>query len=104
MAGHALFITHRTRPGMRDAVRDVWMKHMVPAVAGNAAHLAYFYCFDAADGDVLRVFQLYSDEAAASAFLELPAYAAYLGEVESLLAGPPEVHAAVPQWSKEPVL
>lgn len=98
--GYALFITHRTRPGMREAVRDVWMKHMAPAVAANAGHLAYFYCFDQADGDVLRVFQLYPDDAAASAFLELPAYAAYLRQVEGLLAGPPEVHATKPQWSK----
>lgn len=100
MAGHALFITHRTRPGMREAVRDVWMKHMAPAVAENAAHLAYFYCFDVANDDLLRVFQLYADEAAASAFLELPAYRDYLGEVEGLLAEPPEVHTAIPQWRK----
>ena len=99
-AGYALFITHRTRPGKRDAVRAVWMKHMAPAVAGNDQHLAYVYCFDAADADVLRVFQLYSNEAAASAFLELSAYRAYLAEVEDLLAGPPEVHAASPQWQK----
>ena len=98
MSAHAVFITHRTRPGMRDAVRDVWLKHMAPAVESNAGHLAYFYCFDAADGDVLRVFQLYADAAAAAAFLEHPNYAAYLAEVESLLADAPQVHPASPQW------
>lgn len=99
-SGHAIFITHRTRPGMRDAVRDVWLKHMAPAVAGNAGHLTYFYCFDTEDEDVLRVFQLYTDAEAAAAFLEHPNYSAYLADVEGLLAGPPEVHAAMPQWTK----
>ncbi len=100
MQGHALFITHRTRPGMREAVREVWMRHMAPAVDANAGHLAYFYCFDTADNDVLHVFQLYTDQAAANAFLELPTYKEYLGEVESLLADQPDVHAAEPQWRK----
>lgn len=87
---------------MRDAVRDVWLKHMAPAGAGNAGHLACFYCFDEADGDVLRVFQLYADAAAAAAFLEHPNYAACLAEVEGLLADPPQVQAASPQWIKPP--
>ena len=85
---------------MRDAVRDVWLKHMAPAVESNAGHLAYFYCFDAADDEVLRVFQLYADAAAAAAFLEHPNYAAYLAEVERLLADAPQVHPASPQWIK----
>ena len=102
MAGHALFITHRTQAGKRDAVRDVWLKHMAPTIDGNDGHEAYFYCFDTEDGDVLRVFQLYRDEAAADAFLEHPSYQEYLLEVEGLLAGPPEVHAASPQWTKRP--
>ena len=87
---------------MRDAVRDVWLKHMAPAVDDNAGHLAYYYCFDGEDADVLRVFQLYTDAEAAAAFLQHPSYAEYLAEVEGLLAGPPEVHAAAPQWSKLP--
>ena len=74
---------------------------MAPAVAGNDGHLAYYYCFDLADAEVLRVFQLYADAPAADAFLKHPNYAAYLVEVEPLLAGPPEVHAAEPKWEKE---
>ena len=103
MTAHALFITHRTAPGRRDAVRAVWEKHMAPAVEGNPDHLAYYYCFYQTDADVLRVFQLYRNEAAAAAFLQHPNYVAYLGEVEALLAGAPEVHAATPQWQKKRV-
>jgi len=100
MSGHALFIFHRTLPGKRDEVRGIWEKHMAPAVSGNADHLAYYYGFDLADGDVLRVFQLYTDEAASKAFLSHPNYAAYLKEVEGLLAGPPEIFQATPVWQK----
>ncbi len=78
MPGHAVFITHRTRPGMRDAVRDVWMRMSC-------------VCFSSIPM-----------QRAAAAFLEHPNYAEYLAEVEGLLAGPPEVHAAIPQWSKSP--
>ena len=79
----------------------MWQRHMAPAVTANDGHLAYYYCFDVNESDILRVFQLYRDREAAQAFLNHPNYADYLAEVEPLLAGPPEVHAAELQWSKE---
>lgn len=100
MAGHAIFIVHRTRPGQRDAVRAIWMKHMAPAIADNDGHLAYHYCFDNDDPDLIRVFQLYRDAEAAAAFLRHPNYTAYQQEVLELLIEPSEIHAAEPQWQK----
>jgi quinol monooxygenase YgiN len=100
MAGVALFITHRTRPGKRDAVRAIWERHMQPAIAGNPGHIHYFYCLVADDADVVRVFQQYVDREAAQAFLRQPSYRAYLAEVEDLLAGSPEVAEAAVMWAK----
>jgi quinol monooxygenase YgiN len=100
MSSHAVFIVHRTAPGRRDDVRAVWERHMVPAIAANPGHLAYFYCYDNDDTDVLRVFQLYADRQAADDFLKHESYAAYLRDVESLLSGPPQVHGAEPKWKK----
>lgn len=100
MDGLALFITHRTAKGKRDAVREVWERHMAPAIRDNPGHIAYFYCFDNADADILRVFQLYRDRAASEAFLEHPNYVEYLAESRALLAGPPEIHEATPAWLK----
>jgi hypothetical protein len=37
MSKVALFIRHKTRPGKRDAVREVWMRHMEPSIARNPA-------------------------------------------------------------------
>jgi quinol monooxygenase YgiN len=100
MAGFALFITHHTKPGKRDAVRAIWERHMQPAIANNPGHIHYFYCFAASDADVIRVFQRYADGQAAQAFLRHPAYQAYLAEVEGLLAGPPEVAEVTVMWAK----
>ena len=96
----AIFIKHRTMPGKREQVREVWEKHMAPAVSANAGHVAYFYCFDASDADVICAFQMYQDEAAAKAFLQTESYRAYLIGVEPLLCGPPEVTSLLPMWTK----
>lgn len=73
---------------------------MKPAVTANADHLAYFYCFDPAEPDVICAFQHYASPEAARAFLLTESYRAYLGEVESRLAGPPEVTTLTPRWVK----
>lgn len=97
---HALFLRHRARRGKRDQLIEVWRRHMPAAVGGNDGHEAYVYCASHADPDVLVVFQQYRDAAAAQAFLGDPAYLAYLEESKDLLAGPPEVEAVEPLWSK----
>lgn len=100
MSKTALFIKHRARPGKRDEVRRVWEKHLRPRIATNAAHQAYFYCFDDGDPDLICVFQLYADRAASQAFVQAPWYAAYVEEVTPLLAGQPEISVATPAWIK----
>ncbi len=96
----AVFITHRALPGQRDAVAQVWQEHLRPAIDANPGHVAYFYCFDDADPDVIRVFQHYRDGASARAFLVGDWYESYLEAVEPFLTGEPEVHLATSQWVK----
>jgi quinol monooxygenase YgiN len=100
MSKTALFIRHQALAGKRDEVRRVWEKHLQPSIAANAAHEAYFYCYDDHDPDAICVFQQYTDHASAQAFLAAPWYAAYTKEVTPLLAGQPEVRAATPVWTK----
>jgi quinol monooxygenase YgiN len=95
-----VLIRHRALPGRRSDLHDVWKQHMQPAVADNPGHEAYYYCFDDADADVVVVYQQYADSEAAAAFLETAAYRAYLEESEPLLAEPPALTRAVPQWQK----
>lgn len=100
MAQAALFVKHKTLPGKRDAVRAIWEKHMAPAIAANAGHTAYFYCFDDGDPDSICAFQQYANADAAQDFLRTSSYAAYLKEVEPLLSGSPELTSLTPLWSK----
>ncbi len=100
MTSFALLVEHRTQPGMRDDVRRVWERHLAPAVAGNPGHTAYFYCFNNADPDSLVAFQHYDSAESSQAFLKTDSYAAYLKEVEPLLAAPPRITALTPVWTK----
>jgi quinol monooxygenase YgiN len=100
MTALALIIEHKTKPGRRDEVRQVWERHMAPAIASSPGHVAYFYCLANADPDAIYAFQQYASVEASRAFLETDSYAAYLKEVEPLLAGPPRVTALTPVWSK----
>jgi len=100
MASFALIIKHKTQPGRRDEVRKIWEKHMVPAIAANAGHVAYFYCFDDGDPDSIYAFQQYSSLEASQEFLQTDSYASYVSEVAPLLSDPPQVTALTPMWSK----
>lgn len=97
----ALIIRHQTLPGKRDEVREVWERHMAPAIAANPGHTAYVYCFDTADPDAIYAFQQYTSLEASEDFLKTQMYAAYLQEVEPLLAGSPQVTTLTPVWQKE---
>ena len=96
----AILVTHRTRPGAREEVRDAWQAHMPAAVSANPGHLAYYYTFDTADGDVIRAFQVYDDQDASRAFLASEGYRDYVAAVEPLLSGPPEVAVSEVVWAK----
>ncbi|KQS56746.1 monooxygenase [Geodermatophilus sp. Leaf369] len=98
----AVLISHRTRPGERDAVRAIWEERMAPAVADNPGHLAYVYCLDDGDHDRITAFQVYADAEAAAGFLRTEVYLAYEREVAPLLLGPPEVRRLTPTWSTFP--
>ena len=97
---HALFVRHKAKPGGRAQVQHVWEKHVKPRAAANPQHLAYYFCHDAADADVVCVFQLYTDEQAMKDFLSGDWYPAYLAEVAALSAAPAQVLPAHPIWIK----
>ena len=100
MSTLGVFIDHCTKPGQRDAVRAVWLRHMAPAISVNPGHLDYFYGLADDDSDSLLVFQRYASRGAAQEFLLTAAYRAYLREVEPLLLGPPTVRTAAIAWCK----
>jgi quinol monooxygenase YgiN len=108
----ALFIEHRTLPGRRADVEAVWERIMAPAVRDNRGHVLYAYCADDADPDVICAFQVYGDEAAATAFLQTDAYVDSAGTEPLAIVGSgvlragqahalasDVVHAVMNRWS-----
>lgn len=101
MSQSTLFIKHKALPGKREEVRRVWETHLMPSIQERQVHDAYFYCYDDGDPNTIRVFQRYADGADAQAFMQGPAYEAYVDAVTPLLAHPPEIHAATVAWTKD---
>ena len=100
MSEIALLIRHKTRPGKRDEVVKLWERHLRSSIADNPAHEAYSYCLDNGDEDSILALQQYTNLEESQRFLAHPSYLAYLAEVESLLARPPEVTSLTPLWRK----
>jgi quinol monooxygenase YgiN len=96
-----LFIKHQANPGMRDDVQRVWEKHVKPRAAANPGHLAYYFCHDNSNPDVICVFQLYASEAAMKEFLSGSWYSEYLVEIAPFIAAGPQIVPATLVWSKE---
>lgn len=96
----ALFIRHKAKPGKREAVQAVWEKHVKPRAAANPDHLAYYFCHDETDADVVCVFQLYASREAMQAFLSGAWYPGYLAEIGELVAAAPQISPAALVWSK----
>lgn len=95
-----VLIRHKAKPGRRDDLFAVWSKHMAAAISRNPDHLAYFYCYDDSDPDVVCAFQQYASAEAAASFLKARAYQAYVREAEALLAAAPQVGSLSVKWSK----
>ena len=81
-------------------MQRIWERHVKVRVEENTAHLFYFFCEDALDPDVVRVFQLYESDEAMNDFLGGDWYQDYLREVSAVVAAPPQISPAPLVWSK----
>ena len=97
----ALFIRHQAKPGMRADVQRVWEKYVKPRASANPGHLAYYFCHDSADPDVVCVFQLYASEQAMKEFLSGDWYPDYLTEIKNVTAAAPQITPAALVWNKD---
>ena len=100
MTKTALFVRHQAKPGKRDEVRRVWENYVQPRAAANPAHLAYYFCHDRKDADVICVFQLYTNAEEMQKFLAGDWYAEYLKAVGEFVSQPPQIMPADLIWSK----
>ncbi|MGB0952683.1 MAG: putative quinol monooxygenase [Planctomycetota bacterium] len=100
MQQRALFVRHRTKPGMRPRMQAIWAEYVKPRVEANSDHLAYFFCLDAQDEDVVSVFQLFRTAEAVQAFMAGAWYPEYLAAVSEVVMEAPVILEANPSWIK----
>ncbi len=100
MAELAIFLTVRTKPGQRDALKALWEQHLKARAAANDAQSRYVYAFDVHDETIIRITEVYETKAAFEANAQADWFAAYMAEAAPLLDGEPEFHLGVPQWIK----
>lgn len=82
----------------------IWDKQVKPRVAANPNHLAYYFCFDDADPDVVCVFQLYQSKEAMTDFLAGAWYPIYLAEIAEVVVEPPRLTPSSLVWNKHDTL
>ncbi len=96
----ALYVRHRALPGRRDDLRLVWEKYARAYLQAADVQLAYFYCYDDNDPDVIVAFQLCTDQAGVEDFVKQPWFAAYEADTAALIAAPSEFRTVTPLWVK----
>lgn len=100
MAELAIFLTIRTKPGKREALRALWERHLKPRAAEAAVQTHYVFAFDSQDENVVRIMEVYASMAAFEKNARAPWFAAYMEEAAPLLDGEPALHMATPVWVK----
>lgn len=95
-----MIIKSRTQPGKREEVLQLFAQQLAPHAETNAAQEVVIWCADDQDPDSFYLVELYRDREAQAANSQAPWFYAYLGAVQPLLAGMPEVAIATPRWMK----
>jgi quinol monooxygenase YgiN len=95
-----MIIRTRTQPGKRDEVYRLFEAQLAPRAQANEAQELVVWCADENDPDTFYLIEIYRDRAAQAANSQAPWFFEYLGAVQPLLAGMPEVMSATPRWVK----
>lgn len=95
MAQTSLFVKLTTQPGKRDEAVAA-LERMLPTVHAEEGTLVYSFHLDAANADVIWVFELYTDGDALGVHAGSPAMAELVGSFGDLLAAPAEMIMATP--------
>ncbi len=100
MADLAIFISVRTKPGKRDALKSLWKTHLKQRAIDNSAQPNYIYAFDMHDENLIHITEVYETMEAFEANSKAEWFGAYMAEAQNLLDGEPEFHMAKPEWIK----
>jgi len=100
MAELALFLTVKTKPGKRDALKSLWEQHLKQRAEINESQSRYVYAYDLHDENIIRITEVYETVAAFEENSKQEWFSEYMKAAAPFLDGDPEFHMAVPQWVK----
>ena len=95
-----MMIRIRVKPGRRDEWRRLWGEHLRARAEANPGQELYLVVDDAADADVVHLFELYGDPAEMQRNAAAQWFADYMARVGPLLAETPVVATGTPVWAK----
>lgn len=101
MAEVCLFIKVKAKENQREAVAQLWQKHLKSKALENKNQKAYFYCYDTQETDTICMFEYYDDAAQLEVNARAPWFQDYMSEVAPLLAESPQVQVTSPRWIKK---
>ena len=99
MGRFAAFVKMTTKPGERAGAVDVFDRYM-DTIESEEGTLAYVLATDAADEDVLWLYEEYADDSALEVHLGTEAYAAMRDEITPYMAAMPEMIVVDPVRTK----
>ncbi len=100
MAELVIFISVRTKPGKRDALKSLWETHLKQRAADNASQSSYIYAYDMHDENLIHIIEVYETMQGFEANAKADWFDQYMQEAKSLLDGEPDFHMAAPKWIK----
>ncbi len=96
----ALFITLVAVPGKRDELWQLWQKKVQPYLEKIDEAKSVVPCFDLENKDVIRLFELFSDEEIPQKIMDSEWFQSFFSEIKPILKDSSAV-AASPMWEKE---
>ena len=96
----AISVSFKTKPGQRDAVKQIWDERVRQRSLENPAETNYVYAFDLRDDKTIRLAQVFETMDAFHQIAHAKWFKSYMREVTLLLDGKPEYQMATPQWIK----
>jgi quinol monooxygenase YgiN len=96
----AISVALKTKPGQRDAVKQLWDDQVRQRAQGNPVESNYVYAFDMKDDSVIRISEVFETTDAFHQMAHAKWFKSYMKAVTLLLDGKPEYQMTTPQWIK----
>lgn len=86
-----LTVVFKTKPGMRDRLRELWETYVKKHASESKAVCSSYYCYDIHDADKIILFEVLSDTSALQKSMQQEWFKTYQNLMSDFLAEEPQV-------------